>query len=148
CGGFLFLRKLATITVSTVVKIRLLLLVLTLCFIGTAVTINLTFNQEEILLLDAHRIQNNLHKKERIVLDFLNDTSRFNALKTLDNDVNRAEEIIDHIVEQHDLYPFIYVNSELALWGIDKGVTKSDAGIADGVNIIDRAGNGWYENIK
>ena len=133
---------------STVVKIRLLLLVLTLCFIGTAVTIHLTFNQEEILRLDARHIQNNLHKKEQIVFDFLNDTSRFNALRSMEADVNQAEEIIDFFVDQHDIYPFIYINSELAFWGTDKVVPKTDAGITDGVSIIDQTGNGWYESIK
>lgn len=133
---------------STVVKIRLLLLLLTLCFIGTAVTINLTFNQEEILLLDGRRVQSNLHKKEHIVFDFLNDTSRFNMLRTIETDVNKAEEIIDYFVGQHEIYPFIYVNSELVFWGTDKVVPKTDAGITDGVNIIDQTGNGWYEAIK
>ncbi|MFB2120458.1 ATP-binding protein [Parapedobacter sp. 2B3] len=132
---------------STVVKIRLLLLVLTLCFIGTAVTINLTFNKEEILLLDGRRIQNNLHKKEQIVYNFLSDSMRFNALRAMETDVNHAEEILDYFVGQHDIYPFIYVNSELAIWGTDKAVPKTDAGITEGVDIIN-LGNGWYESIK
>gem|GEM_PF-72241 len=132
---------------STVVKIRLLLLVLTLCFIGTAITINLTFNDEEILLLDGRNIQNNLHKKEQVVYNFLNDTSRFNALKAMESDVKLAEDILDYFVGQHDIYPFIYVNSELVIWGTDKFVPKTDAGISDGVDII-KTGNGWYESIK
>ncbi|MBK1439759.1 HAMP domain-containing histidine kinase [Parapedobacter sp. ISTM3] len=132
---------------STVVKIRLLLLVLTLCFIGTAVTINLTFNDEEILLLDARTIQNNLHKKEEIVYDFLNDSSLFNVLKTLENDVERTEEILDYFVNKHEIYPFVYVNSELVIWGTDKFVPKTDAGIRNSVDII-QTGNGWYESIK
>lgn len=132
---------------STVVKIRLLLLVLTLCFIGTAVTINLTINDEEILLLDGRSIQHNLHKKEQIVYKFLNDTTRFNALKAMENDVDHAEEILDHFVGKHEIYPFIYVNNELIIWGTDKAVPKTDAGIPDGVDIIE-TGNGWYESIK
>src|SRR5690606_31865671 len=79
---------------------------------------------------------------------FLNDTSRFNALKAVETNVNQAEKIIDYFVDQHDIYPFIYVNSELAFWGTDKVVPKTDAGITDGVNIIDQTGNGWYETIK
>lgn len=133
---------------STVVKIRLLLLVLTLCFIGTAVTINLTFNDEEILLLDGRRIQSNLHKKEQIVFNFLNDSSRFNTLRAMEADVGKAEEILDYFVGKHDIYPFIYVNSELVIWGTDKVVPKTDAGITDGVDIINQTGNGWYEVIK
>src|SRR5690606_36503885 len=103
--------------------------------------------EEEILLLDGRHIQNNLHKKEQIVFDFLNDTSRFQTLKTMETDVKQAEEILDFFVQQHDIYPFIYVNSELAIWGTDKSVPKTDAGITDGVAII-KTGNGWYEAVK
>src|SRR5690606_12725839 len=39
-------------------------------------------------------------------------------------------------------------NSELVIWGTDKVVPKTDAGITDGVDIINQAGNGWYETIK
>ena len=133
---------------STVVKIRLLLLALTLCFIGTAVTINLTFNDEEILLLDGRHIEDNLHKKERIIFDFLNDSVRFNTLRAMETEVNKAEEVFNYFVDQHDIYPFIYVNSELVIWGTDKMVPKTDAGIPDGVNIINQSGNGWYETVK
>ncbi len=132
---------------STVVKIRLLLLVLTLCFIGTAISINLTFNDEEILLLDARNIQNNLHEKEQIVFDFLSDTSRFNALKELDRDVVLAEGFLDYFADQNQIYPFTYINSELVTWGTDKFVPKTDAGIRNGVDII-KTDNGWYESIK
>ncbi len=133
--------------VSTVIKIRLLLLVLTLCFIGTAITLNLTFNDEETLLLDARNIQNNLHKKAQIVHNFINDTSHFNALKAMDKDVKLAEDILDYFSNEHGIYAFTYVNSELATWGTDKLVPKTDAGIRDGVDIL-KTDNGWYESIK
>lgn len=120
---------------------------LTLCFIGTAVTINLTFDNEEILLLDSRTIQSNLHKKEQIVFNFLNDTIHYNALKTMETDVELAEDILDYFVGQHNIYPFIYVNNELVIWGTDKIVPKTDAGVNNGVGII-KAGDGWYESIK
>ncbi len=123
------------------------MLVLTLCFIGTAVTINLTFNEEEILHLDGRRIQNSLHKKEQVVFSFLNETSRFETLKMMESDASHTEEMLEYFVDQHDIYPFIYVNNEPVIWGTDKVVPKTDAGIADGVGII-KAGNGWYETIK
>ena len=132
---------------STVVKIRLLLLLLTLCFAGTAITINLTFNREEILLLDARNIQRNLHKKEQIIDNFLKDTSHFNIFRSIDENVKHAEDIINYFVNRHDIYPFTYVNNELVFWGTDKFVPKTDAGISNGVSII-KAGNGWYESIK
>lgn len=134
-------------SVSTVVKIRLLLLALTLCFVGTAVTIHLTFNDEEILLLDARAVQRSLHTKEQTVNNFLADSARFNALKNVDRDVELAEGLISYFVETNNIYPLTYVNNELVFWGTDKFVPKTDAGIRDGVDII-KAGNGWYGSIK
>ncbi|SEL61817.1 HAMP domain-containing protein [Parapedobacter koreensis] len=122
-------------------------MVLTLCFIGTAITINLTFNDEEVLLLDAHTLQSNLHKKEQIVYNFLNDTALFEALKTLDTDVKHTEYMLNYLVNKHEIYPFVYINNELVIWGTDKFVPKTDAGIRNGVDII-KADNGWYESIK
>lgn len=120
---------------------------LTLCFVGTAVTINLTFNNEEILLTDARTIQRNLHNKEQIVNNFLEDSAKLDILKGLENDLVLAADIINYFVERNNIYPFTYVNNELTFWGTDKFVPKTDAGIRDGVDII-KAGNGWYESIK
>src|SRR3546814_854341 len=66
----------------------------------------------------------------------------------MDPDVNQAEEMLDYFVDQHDIYPFIYLNSELVIWGTDKVVPKTDAGIPEGVDIINKTGNGWYETVK
>ncbi len=132
---------------STVVKIRLLLALLTLCFIGTAITINLTFDDEQILLLDARKLQRNLHQKEQLINNFLADTSHFNVFRSIDDDVRHAEDIINFFVKRHDIYPFTYVDNELVFWGTDKFVPKTDVGISSGVGIIE-AGNGWYESIK
>ncbi|SFB91017.1 HAMP domain-containing protein [Parapedobacter composti] len=132
---------------STVVKIRLLLLVLTLCFIGTAITISLTFNDEEILLLDGRNIQRNLHAQEQVVNNFIQDTSHFNAFRSIAGNPGLAEDVIDYFVKKHDIYPFVYANNELIFWGTDRFVPETDAGISDGVDII-KTGNGWYESIK
>ncbi|WP_257668459.1 sensor histidine kinase [Parapedobacter tibetensis] len=132
---------------STVVKIRLLLLVLTLCFVGTAVTINLTFNDEETLLIDARNLQRSLHKKEQLINNFLQDTIHFNVFKTIGDDVKLTEDIIAYFAKKNNIYPFTYINNELVFWGTDKFVPKTDAGINNGVGII-KAGNGWYESIK
>ena len=68
---------------SGALKIRLLLFVLALAFAGTAITLNLTFNKEEILNQDARQIQDRLQQKEKFVNDILNDKAVFDSLKTL-----------------------------------------------------------------
>lgn len=123
------------------------MLILSLCFIGTAVTINRTFNDREILLLDGRTIQRNLHTKEQLVNNFLQDTSHFNTFRSIPANGALTEELIAYFVKKHDVYPFTYVNNELVFWGTDKFVPKTDAGIRDGVDMI-HAENGWYESIK
>ncbi|HWV72300.1 MAG TPA: HAMP domain-containing sensor histidine kinase [Pseudosphingobacterium sp.] len=135
------------ITLNTSLKIRILLLVLTLCFVGTAITINITFQKEEILRIEAKKIEQNLHKKERFVQAFLADTSQFNALKTIQNNEKLTQHIVEYLGNKKQIFVYTYSNSELIFWGADKIVPQSDAGLSDGSSLIP-ADNGWYEAIK
>lgn len=128
-------------------KIRLLLLVLTLCFIGTAITINVTFRKEEVLRLEAKRIEQHLHKKELFVQSLLKDTKTFNALKEIHNDEELTKHVVEYLGEKKKVFVYTYSNSELSFWGADKIVPQSDAGLPEGSSLI-VADNGWYEAIK
>lgn len=101
------------ITLNTSLKIRILLLVLTLCFVGTAITINITFQKEEILRIEAKKIEQNLHKKERFVQAFLADTSQFNALKTIQNNEKLTQHIVEYLGNKRQIFVYTYSNSEL-----------------------------------
>ncbi|GAA4781934.1 HAMP domain-containing sensor histidine kinase [Olivibacter ginsenosidimutans] len=132
---------------NTSLKIRILLLVLTLCFIGTAITINLTFRKDELLRLEAKRIEQNLHKKELFVKSFLADTNNFNALRDIQNDEELTQKIVEYLGEQKQIYVYTYSNSELTFWGSDRIVPQSDAGLPEGSSWI-TPDNGSYEAIK
>lgn len=120
---------------------------LTLCFIGTAITINITFQTEEILRIESKRIEQNLHKKEQFVKSFLDDSANFNGLKEITNNEKLTEKIVGYLGEKKQVYLYTYSNSELVFWGSDKIVPQSDAGLSDGSSLI-TADNGWYEAIK
>ncbi|MGK9117264.1 ATP-binding protein [Olivibacter jilunii] len=128
-------------------KIRVLLLVLTLCFIGTALTIHLTFRKEEILRIEAKRIEQNLHKKELFIKAFLKDSASFNALKDIQNNEKLTAHVVQYFGEKKKVLVYTYSNSELTFWGSDKIVPQSDAGLPEGSSLI-VADNGWYEAIK
>ena len=134
-------------TLDTSLKIRVLLLVLTLCFIGTAVTVNITFRKEEILRMEAKRIEQNLHEKELFVKSFLQNTDNFNALKDIQNDEKLTQSLVEHLGEEKQIYVYTYSNSELVFWGSDKIVPQSDAGLPEGSSLIE-PDNGSYEVIK
>lgn len=132
---------------NTVFKIRLLLLVLALSFIGTAVTINLTYTKDELLFHEGKQLAENLHKKEKLVFDFIQDSANHTSLQNIAYDTGFAEYVIDYFVEKHNIYIVIYQNNELAFWTSDKFVPQTDAGIHNGTTII-KTDNGWYEAIK
>jgi len=132
---------------DTSFKIRLLLLILTLCFVGTAITINITFQKEEILVIDAKKIEQNLHKKEQYIESFLNDSAQFQALKDLPNNEVLAQQVVENFGKKKHIYIYTYSNSELTFWGSDRIVPQSDAGLPNGSSVIP-ADNGWYEAIK
>lgn len=132
---------------SNTLKIRILLLLLTLCFAGTAITVKLTYQEKEILLIDGHKVEKNLHKKEAIVKEFLNDTTLFERLRNIDEDSEFKKYIIESFGQEQEIYIYAYSNNDLVFWGSEQIVPRSDAGISEGSSII-TWNNGWYESYK
>ncbi len=132
---------------STVFKIRVLLVILTLCFIGTAITIHLTFSERSLLLYEGRTIENNLQKKEWKVRELLADSTQVASLITAKDDPVYAEYIIDSYVKRHNIGVLVYANNDLDFWTWDRFVPKTDAGIRPGSSLM-QADNGWYLFIK
>jgi len=107
----------------------------------------MTFRKDEILRIEAKRIEQHLHKKELFVQSFLKDTSIFNNLKDIHNDEELTRHLVEYLGEKKKVFVYTYSNSELSFWGSDKIVPQSDAGIPEGSSLI-VADNGWYEAIK
>lgn len=132
---------------NNILKIRLLLLLLILCFAGTALTIHYSYQKREILLIDGHRVETNLHKKEAIVKDFLFNDTLFNKLHQIKDNLALKKYIVETMGEKHGIYVYTYSSNELMYWGSEQIVPRSDAGIAEGSSII-TWDNGWYESYK
>jgi hypothetical protein len=133
--------------VNTPLKIRILLFILTLCFTGTAITVNSFYDREEILLLEGSTIEKNLHKKEAEVEVFLADSILFNSLKDINQNEELSQKLIVEYGEKKNIYIYTYSNNELNFWGSNIIVPKTDAGISLGSSII-AWDNGWYEAFK
>ena len=132
---------------NTPLKVRILLLLLTIAFAGTAITVNKFYDREEILLLEGSVIEKNLHKKEAEVKTLLADSAFFNSLKTINQNENFARELILHYGQKKQIYIYTYSNNELSFWGSNTIVPKTDAGISEGSSMI-TWDNGWYEAFK
>ena len=135
------------VDLSGALKIRLLLFVLALAFSGTALTINYTFNKEEILLRDARIIQNRLHQKERFINDFLNDPVLFDSLKTLHRNNVWAQNLIPRFQNEKQIYLHTYQDGKLKFWIGNNILFETDASFKEGSTFLTWK-NGWYEVIK
>lgn len=128
-------------------KIRILLLVLAITFACTAYTINHTFNKEEILNLDAAKIQSRLHLKEKFIQSFFNNSQLFDSLKTLHTNAAWAQKFIPEFQNSKQIYVSTYQNKKLLLWVGNKILFDSDSSFKEGSTFLTWK-NGLYEAIK
>lgn len=138
-----------TIRFTTVAKIRFLLLILTLGFFATAITIRLTVDRKEILLQDAKTLESRLHKKEAMVLQLLDDDVWMDELKLfgISQDFQKTEDLILDLSSKEQIFVYTYSNNNLSFWSSGVYVPRTDVGIPEGSSMI-FTGNGWYQAIK
>ncbi|MDF3077852.1 MAG: integral rane sensor signal transduction histidine kinase [Sphingobacteriaceae bacterium] len=128
-------------------KVRVLLFLLALSFAVTALTINLTFHKNNVLLADAQTIESNLHEKEKFVSEFLNNPETFESLKTIETHRELAEETIKNLRHDRKIFLYTYRDNELLFWGGNQITPQSDAGLKEGSNFLVYK-SGYYEAIK
>ncbi|MEJ6982489.1 ATP-binding protein [Pedobacter sp. P351] len=131
---------------SATFKIRLLLFMLTVSFAFTAVTINFTFDKDEVLEFDGKYIEGKLHTKEKFIKSFLNSPA-FDSLKTLHNLPGKAVNLISEFRNDREIYIHTYFNHQLTLWGSIRIAPSTDAGLKEGSNLLITE-NGYFEAIK
>ena len=131
---------------SATFKIRLLLFLLTVSFAVTAITINFTFNKDEILEFDAKTIEKKLHSKEKFIKSYLNGP-KFDSLRNLHNNPAQATDLISEFRNERLIYIHTYYDHQLRFWGTVRIAPTTDAGLKEGSNLLKRE-NGYYEAIK
>jgi len=119
---------------------------LTVSFAVTALTINFTFNKEEVLDFDARTIENNLQKKEKFIKAFLNGPG-FDSLRTVHKNPSQSADIITAFGQKRAIYIHTYFNNQLTFWGSVRIAPITDAGLKEGSNLLNTE-NGYYEAIK
>lgn len=127
-------------------KIRFLLLVLGICCIATALSLNNSITQNDLLLHEAQNLQKNLAAKENIVQGFLTDNDRLNELKTYHTNGVLALNFID-TYRNNGINLLIYKNDELQFWSSIKTFPQNVNRLKEGASFQPLA-NGLYEVIK
>ena len=148
--GFIFcivsLRYLVNI-LTTSAKIRLLLALLFASLLLTAVIVQKTYTPKNNLYQTGQTLEDNLHKKEAYVKNFLDNKENFNKLKTLGNDEQEALKVIKDFTTDENIWALTYKDSHLVFWSGVKAIPQHPSLIREGYSFIQQP-NGYYDVIK
>ena len=128
-------------------KIRLLLLLLAIGFACTALTINYTIQDEEVLSLEARKVERRLHRKEKLVDQLLNNVAVRDSLKNINNNGEWAQFIISEFSGKEDIYIQTFEKGKLSFWSGIHIVLETDSLLREGSTFIHWK-NGYYEAVK
>lgn len=126
-------------------KIRLLLLLLGICCIATALSLNNAVTKRDLLIHEAKTLQDNLALKEQTVANFLQSPDYLNQLKSLCKDYKLATNFINTYPQQ-GINLLVYQNENPIFWSSSSTFPEIRA-LPEGSSFR-RLSNGWYEVIK
>lgn len=127
-------------------KIRLLLLLLGICCIATALSLNNAVTKRDLLTREAKNFQQNLALKEKLVQGYLNNSYLQNQLKDLSLNYKLATNFINFYPKQGiDL--LVYKDGKLQFWSSSSTFPATINGLNEGSS-FKQLSNGWYELIK
>lgn len=126
-------------------KIRLLLLLLGVCCIITALSLNNAVTKRDLLVQEAKILQDNLTNKEQITANFLDQPTLFRQLKSLSTDYKLAANFITTYPQQ-GINVLVYKNENLIFWSSSSTFPKIKT-LPEGSSFR-RLSNGWFEAIK
>lgn len=132
---------------SWIFKIRVLLLILALAFAGTALTVNYTIQKEEILGLEAGKIERRLHRKEKIVDQLLSNITIKDSLMSINSNGQWAQYIISEFSEKEDIYIQTFEKGQPKFWSGIRIILDTDSLLREGSTFV-LWKNGYYEVVK
>lgn len=119
---------------------------LTVSFAVTAITVNFTFDKDEVLEFDGKTLEENLHRKEKFIKQLFNGPD-FDSLRTIHNYPSKAISLLTDFSDDRQVFLYTYFNHQLNLWGSIRIAPVTDAGLKEGSNLLITE-NGYYEAIK
>ncbi|WP_216629107.1 ATP-binding protein [Sphingobacterium lumbrici] len=116
-------------------KIRILLLLLTLCFVATAITVHNRVGKQDLLELDAKTLTKNIHQKEDVINKLFSDTL---LLKTLSNFERYPLQVRGYAKNyaKQSIHLYIYKNNKPVYWVSNVYVPETHSGLKNDINFI------------
>lgn len=127
-------------------KIRFLLLLLGICCIATALSLNNSITNKDLLVHEAKELQENLAAKEQIVQNWLTNSKKIDELKQLHKDERLALKFIN-TYRDNGINLLIFKNSSLQFWSSVKTFPQNIEKLKEGTS-FKQLSNGWYEIVK
>lgn len=113
----------------------------------TALVVQKTYTSKNNLLQTAQTLENNLHRKEQIVWDVLNDPKGFQNLKTLDTNDKAALKAITDFTTDEGIWFITVKKGKLAFWSGVKIIPEWRSKINEGFSFI-HTENGYYNAVR
>jgi len=116
-------------------------------FACTALTIKYTIQKQEILNLEAGKVERRLQKKEELINTILSNSSFRDSLKNIKSNEEWSQYLISEFNKKRNIYINTYENGQIVFWNGIQIALESDSLLKEGSNYIHR-GNGYFEAIK
>ncbi|WP_158557115.1 ATP-binding protein [Mucilaginibacter conchicola] len=114
----------------------------------TALAIESTYTPANNLVQTARLLENNLHKKETLVYNFLTSKQAFEEIKNLRNTPKKGLNFIQDYTMKRGIWALVYKNGKLNFWSGAKVIPpKAVQRIKEGCSFIKQP-NGYYEAIR
>jgi len=127
-------------------KIRLLLLILGICCIGTAISLKHAVTRKDLLKHEASILQENLRINERIAHNFLSDSTLVEETRQFQSNEQLALSYLD-AYRGKGINILTYEDNKLKFWSSFRVFPADPSLIKEGTSIV-QFSNGWYEVVK
>ncbi|WP_225870991.1 sensor histidine kinase [Pedobacter frigiditerrae] len=127
-------------------KIRFLLLLLGICCIITALSLNNSITKSDLLAHEAEELQQNLDVKQQLVQNYLSSPEKIIELKRLNKNDKLALNFIA-TYRENGINVLVYKNEKLEFWSSAKAFPTNISLIKEGSS-LKQLSNGYYELIK
>ncbi len=128
-------------------KLRWMLALLTATLLLTALIARKTYTPQNSLNQSAKLLEENLHKKEKLVNEKISTKAAFDKLKTLPTDHQYALDFMREMTTDNSIWVLAFNNDELVFWSGIKLMPRNVAAIKSGSSFI-KNNNGYYELVK
>ncbi|MES2268000.1 MAG: ATP-binding protein [Bacteroidota bacterium] len=132
---------------STAGKIRVLLGLLFVTLLFTAIVVESTYTPANNLTQTAKILENNLHDKEKLIYNSINNKQTFDEIKNLRNTPAKGLSYINEFTVSKSIWIMVYKNGVLDFWSGAKVIPSDLNSIKEGCSFIKRP-NGYYETIR